>query len=202
MEGKKHLEHNQKKLDATPDIVNEWIKALNQCKEYVTTKLGKRTLFGAHTEQRLVAEPVEHYVGFAYEAILEGDWEWKDGRTLGQQLIRIADNRIGKEVEKYRLEKSKASSILVDDVNQMFYSDDPLAEQQSLLEEIVFKQKIDTIESAIIGNENLEMFWECVKGGMKREAIAEFMEKSPKQVDKIREKLINKIKNAPHFQVG
>jgi RNA binding exosome subunit len=66
----------------------------------------------------------------------------------------------------------------------------------------VFGKKISIIEEAIKGDENLEMFWECVKEGMKREAVADFMEKKPKQVDKLREKLISKIKSSPHFQLG
>lgn len=198
----KHLERNLKKLESTPDIDSQWIKALKKCREHVLTRLKRRTVFGAHTEERLGMDPVEYYVSFAYEAILDGHWEWKDGRTLGQQMVRIADNRIGKEVEKYRTEQSEQFSMASEDIDEYFFSYDLPPDEPTLVQEAVFSKKIAIIEEAIKGDENLEMFWECVKEGMKREDIAVFMEKQPKQIDKLREKLINKIKNSPLFQLG
>jgi hypothetical protein len=147
-------------------------------------------------------DPAEYYVQFAYDAIVDGHWEWKDERTLGQQLVRIADNRIGKEVEKYRTEQGGSFSMAGEKMDAFFYNDDPLPGEPTLVQEAVFNKKIAIIEDAIKGDENLEMFWECVKDGMKREAIATFMEKQPKQIDKLREKLMSKVKSSPHFQLG
>ena len=200
MEKGKHLQCNLKKLETVTD--NQWIKALNKCKDHVVTRLRKRTLFGAHTEERLGMDPVEYYVQFAYDAIADGHWEWKDGRTLGQQLVRIANNRIGKEVEKYQIEQRDSFSMAGEKMDDFFYTDDPLPGEPTLVQEVVFSKKIAIIEDAIKGDKNLEMFWECVKDGMKREAIAAFMEKQPKQIDKLREKLIGKVKSSPHFQLG
>jgi hypothetical protein len=196
-----HLISNQKKLDSIPDIDTQWVKALKKCRAHVITRLKRRTLFGAHTEERHGMDPVEYYVSFAYQAILEGNWEWKDGRTLGQQLVRIADNRIGKEVEKYKTEQNDQISMAGENIDDFFYSEDKPPDEPSLLQEAVFIKKISVIEEAIIGDVNLEAFWECIKDGMKREEIASFIEKSPKQIDKIREKLINKIKSSPHFEL-
>jgi len=196
----KHLERNLRKLATVTE--HQWIKALKKCRDHLVTRLRKRTLFGAHTEERLGMDPVEYYVQFAYDAIIDGHWEWKDGRTLGQQLVRIADNRVGKEVEKYRTEQGESFSIAGDDIDEIFYNADPLPGEPTLVQEVVFSKKIAIIEDAIKGDENLEMFWECVKDGMKREAIATFMEKQPKQIDKLREKLISKVKSSPHFQLG
>lgn len=201
MERGKHLKHNQEKLDATSDINSEWVKALEKCRDHVKIRLRKRTVFGAHTEERLGGDPIDYYVSFAYDAILDGHWEWKEGRTLSQQMIRIADNRIGKEVEKYHTEPDNNFSMTGDEIDMMFYSTDPLPGEPSFLEEISFNKQISIIEGSVQGDENLEMFWECVKDGMKRVDIADFMEKTPKQVDKMREKLVNKIKNSPYFQL-
>lgn len=200
MERGKHLKSNLKKLEFVTD--DQWIKALKKCKDHIERRLRRRTLFGAHTEERLGKDPLDYYVEYATDAIIEGEWEWKEGRTLGQQLIRIADNRIGKEVEKYKTESGGEFSMAADEIDETFYDDDLPPDQPTLVQEAVFSKKITIIEEAIKGDENLEMFWECVKEGMKREEIAIFMEKKPRQVDKLREKLINKIKNSPHFQLG
>jgi len=196
----KHLESNLKKLESVTDA--QWTKALEKCKKHVVTRLRKRTLFGAHAEERLGMDPVDYYISFAYDAIIDGHWEWRDGRTLGQQMVRIAENRIGKEVEIYKTGDNGQFSMAGEDIDDFFYSEDPPPGEPNLVKEAVFGKKISIIEEAIKGDENLEMFWECVKDGMKREAVAEFMEKKPKQVDKLREKLINKIKSSPHFQLG
>jgi hypothetical protein len=162
-------------------------------------------LFGAHTEERLGMDPVDYYVSYAYDAIIEGKWEWKSGRELGKQLIRIAENRIGKEVKKFKASddgKFSAAGDVIDemDTGDHFYSLDPPPANPSILQEAVYTKKIAIIEEAIKGDENLEIFWECIKEGMKRDAIATFMEKKPKQIDKLREKLKDKIKNSPHFE--
>lgn len=199
MERGKYLECNLKKLDSVSET--DWVNALKKCKKHVIARLRKRTLFGAHTDERLGMDPVGYYVEFAYDAILDGRWEWKDGRTLGQQMVRIADNRIGKEVEKYKAEDHGKFAMAGEDIDEFFYADDPLPDEPSLMQEAIFNKKIAIIEEAVKGDGDLEMFWECVKEGMKRDDIAKFMEKLPKQTDKLREKLINKIKDSPHFQL-
>lgn len=201
----RHLAGNLKKLGSVTD--SDWIVALNKCKKHVKTRLYKRTLFGAHSEERLGMDPVDYYVSYAYDAIIEGKWEWKDGRDLGKQLVRIADNRIGKEVEKSKTEKDgkfSAEGDVIDEMNtgDLFYSLDPPPANPSIVQEAVYSKKIGIIEEAIRGDDDMEIFWDCIKEGMKRDDIATFMEKKPKQIDKIREKLIDKIKSSPHFELG
>jgi hypothetical protein len=196
----KHLARNLKKIESVTET--DWVSALKMCKRHVITRLRKRTVFGAHTEERLGMDPVDYYVSFAYDVILDGHWAWKDGRTLGQQMVRIAENRIGKEVEKYKVEHYRQFAMAGEVIDEFFYSEDPPPGEPTLVQEAVFSKKIAVIEEVVKGDENLEMFWECVKDGMRRDAIAVFMEKQPKQIDKLREKLINKIKNSPHFQLG
>ncbi len=200
MERGKHLKRNLEKLESVTET--DWVGALGQCRDHVTLRLKRRTLFGAHAEERLGMDPVDYYVSYAYDAILDGQWEWKDGRTLGQQMVRIADNRIGKEVEKYKTSHDGKFSISGENIDAFFYSEDPPPGEPTIVQEAVFSKQIAIIEEAVKGNENLEIFWECVKDGMKRDEIAGFMEKKPKQIDKLREKLIGKIKSSPHFQLG
>lgn len=199
METGRHLSRNQKKLESVTD--KDWIRALKTCKTHVVTRLRKRTIFGAHAEARLGMDPIDYYVSFAYDAILDGNWEWKDELTLGQQMTRIAQSCISKEVEKYRTEHDDRITMASEDMDTFFYTDDPPPGEPTLEQEALFSKKITIIEETVKGDENLEIFWECIKDGMKRENIAEFMEKQPKQIDKLREKLIKKIKNSPHFQL-
>lgn len=189
-----------KKLEALIAPESEWAKALKKCRRHVQIRICRSTLFGAHSEERLGMDPVEYYVSFAYEAILEGHWEWKDERTLGQQLVRIAENRIGKEVELYRTEPRTQLLITNDDIDERFYSEDLPPAELTLIQDAVFNKKIEIIEESINGDGDLELFWECIKEGMKRNDIAVFMEKKPKQIDKLREKLIGKINKSHHFQ--
>lgn len=198
METGKHLKRNLEKLESVIDT--DWVVALKQCKDHVALRLRKRTLFGAHAEERLGMDPLEYYVSYAYDCILTGQWEWKDGRTLGQQLVRIADNRIGKEVEKYKTSHDGVFSTSAEKIEELFYSEDSPPEEPSIVQEAVFSKQIAVIEEAVKGEESLEIFWECVKDGMKRDEIADFMEKRPKQIDKLREKLIGKVKSSPDFQ--
>lgn len=140
-------------------------------------------------------DPVEFYVEYAYDALTNGNWEWKDDRTLGQQLIIIANNQIGKQVEKYRRENDPTHSVTGDDLDELCYSDDSPPNNPTQLQELLYEQQLQCIETAVREDKNLQIFWMCIKEGMKRQEIADFMEKTPKQIDKLREKLINKVKN-------
>lgn len=198
MKRRKYLELNLEKLESVSDT--DWIKALKKCRKHVAIRLQERTLFGAHTQERLGMDPVDYYLGYAYDAILNGDWEWKNGRTLGQQMVRIAENRIGKEVEKYKIEHNGQFAMPQEDIDKLFYAEIPQLGEPISTQEALFGKRISIIEEAVKGEGNLEIFWECVKEGMKRADIAKFMEMSPKQIDKIREKLVNKVKNSLQFQ--
>src|ERR1700744_3787019 len=98
METSRYYYSNQRRIEPLSDA--DWKAALAKCKEHIKWRLRQRTLSGAHSASNLGADPVDHYLGIAYEKLLAGDWEWKDDFTLGQQLIRIADSYISKQVEK------------------------------------------------------------------------------------------------------
>lgn len=200
MERGKHLQHNLKKLETVSDA--QWVKALEKCRKHVLLRLRKQALFGAHAAERLGMDPVDYYVSFAYDAIIEGNWEWNDKRTLGQQMARIAENRIGKEVEQYQKEPNGQFSMDGDKMDEIFYSSDLPPDQPTTIQEVVYAKKINIIEEAIQGNNDLEWFWDCVKEGMKPNEIAVFMEKDIRKIYKLRETLIDKVKASDHFQLG
>lgn len=203
METGKHFSKNQKKLDSTNELENQWIIALGKCRDHIRIRLKRRTVFGAHTDIRLGEDPYTYYISFAYNAILSGRWEWKDSHTLSEQMILIADSTISTEVEKFELEKHKQSEkIIKDNIKTIFYDQDVISENLDLVKEILIDKQISIIEEVIKGDSDLEYFWECIKDGMKRVDIIAFLEITPKQQDKLRERFIDKIKKSPYFEIG
>ena len=198
-----HFEPNQKRLAALEDRDQQWTAALVKCREHIRLRLKKRTTFGAHTAGRLGEDPVNYYVSYAYDAILSGDWEWKDEHTLSEQMIRIADSTISTEVEKMGTKKAATEKVKIvsTDTDELCYEQDPIEGEMDTVREIVINKQIAVIEEAIAGDEDLEFFWECVKEGKKPREIATLMEKTAKQLSKLREKFIKKIKTSPYFEM-
>lgn len=185
-----YYKKNQKRIASLDDA--DWKVALKKCKEHIKWKLKQKTLSGAHSASRLGAEPVEHYLGIAYEKILLGEWEWKDNYSLIEQMIRIVDSCISTEVEKRESKKEKSIKICYNDNDEEFYD---IAEPPDLEEEKVFEGRLQQIEQAIQGDSQLELFMEAVKEGMKRSDIAAMLDIQSRQLDKVREKLIRKVKS-------
>lgn len=191
METGPHYEKNQLRMVDLTEA--DWKVAIAKCKEHIKWRLKQKMLSGAHTASNLGADPIDHYLGLCYEKILTGEWEWKEKHTLAAQLIRIANSCISKEVEKIDTQKSESFKTVYKDVESEFYdlTDPPdSAEENGLME-----TRLNEIESAIRGDERLELMVDALKEGMKRTEIAELMEIKPKQFDKLREKLLRKIEN-------
>jgi hypothetical protein len=181
-------EANSKKIKTLSD--DDWRVAIKKCQDHVRWKLQKRTLFGAHTEKRLGMNPSEYYANVACEKIIGGFWEWKSGFTLSQQIIRVADSEISKEVEKSKT--NKAQSLKIDYTENIeFYEKDGDFDQES---EGEFQLRVDAVEKAVIGDAHLEELWTYVKEGYKRSEIAELMDLKLKQFDKLKEKLIERAR--------
>lgn len=138
------------------------------------------------------ADPIEHYLGISYEKILTGDWEWKDEYSLAEQMIRIVNSYIDTEIEKYESPKGKSFKIKYDDIEREFYD---LTDPPDLSEEAEYAERLQKIENAIKGDAQLELFMEAVREGMKRAEIAEMLEIQPRQLDKVREKLLKRVRN-------
>lgn len=170
----------------------DWKVALKKCKDHVKWKLKQKTLSGAHSASRLGTDPVDHYLGIAYEKILTGEWDWKIEYSLTEQMIRIIDSYINTEVEKKKTQKEKSFKTIYKDTEVEFYdlTDPP----DSTDEEAIFTERLKQIEVAICGDLQLELFMEAVKEGMKRSDVAAMLDLHPRQLDKVKERLMRKVR--------
>lgn len=185
-----YFEQNRQRLLNVSD--NDWKVALAKCKTFIKLKLKQRVLFGAHSPSNLGADPIEHYLGVAYEKILTGEWEWKEEHTLSEQMIRIAHKFIGNEVEKYKSPKGQALRITYCDIEEEFYC---FANAPPDEDEDEFQKRVQLIKDATAGDDQLTILYDCFAEGLKRREIAEMLDLEPKQVDKLKEKLERRIKN-------
>jgi hypothetical protein len=197
METGQYYLSNQRKIATLVEA--DWKTALHKCKEHIKWRLRQKTLSGAHAASNLGADPIDHYLGTAYEKILTGEWDWKDEHTLAQQMIRIADSYISKEVDKAKSSKGNMLKITYKDVEEEFYdlAAPPIDESEN--EEI--EKRLTFIEEAIAGEEDLEFMIEGLKEGKKRADIADLLGIGVRQFDKLREKLIRRIQNQPTNKV-
>lgn len=183
--------NNQKRIAELTEA--DWRVALAKCKEHIKWRLRQKTLSGAHSASNLGADPEDHYLGLSYEKILTGEWEWKEEYTLAEQMIRIVNSYISKEVEKATSVKGGLFKIIYKDVEEEFY--DVVDPPESTLENNINEARLQSIEAAVCGDEQLEFLVEALKEGKKRTEIAELLDILPRQLDKIREKLIRRVKN-------
>lgn len=199
-------EFNFRKLaDVSP---LEWKLALIKCEKHLDIRLKMKTLYGAHTAKNLGIDPKEYYMNFAEDALIFGYWQWKDDFDLSEQLIRIIDSRVTTVVKSYKSRKLKnerkieeglaPDTIEIDyrDVELDFYNLSSCDEfDTSKADE--YEQKIIEIEKIIKSHkdENVDFLWECIKEGKKRNEISDLMGVTPKQLDKIREKLMSITKS-------
>jgi DNA-directed RNA polymerase specialized sigma24 family protein len=160
--------------------------------------LKQRTLYGAHSNIRLGTDPVTFYIQTAYEKILYGYWDWKDGRSLTEQLIRVIDSVISTEVDKTDTKKSKEFKTEVRDVESDFYylgsPEESLSDIQE--ENAQYEARLTALENAVNGDEKLQFIFDAIKVGYKRGEIAELMGITPKQFDKLKERLYNTVRNS------
>jgi hypothetical protein len=196
------FDSNSKKINDISTL--EWKLALIKCEKHLDNRLKMKTLYGAHTSKNLGLDPKEYYMNFAEDALIFGYWQWKDDFDLSEQLIRIIDSRITTIVKSYRSRKLKnekkieegfaPDTIEIDykDVELDFYNLSSHDEfDTSKAEE--YEKKIIEIEKLFKSHkdENVEFLWECIKEGKKRNEISDLMGITPKQSDKIREKLMS-----------
>ena len=200
METGKYFESNHKKLQSIPDVDHQWAVAIDKCRDHVRFRLKKRTLYGAHTNERLGMNPLDYYLCYAYDAILSGNWEWKNKYSLSEQMVVIVESTLSTEVEKTKTTKAIQNKTVSGDDDDLFYKMEDVSTEVDMAHEILFETQVSVIEEEIKGDGDLEILWDCVKEGMKRADIAEFMEKTPKQFDKLRERFIMKIKNSSFFE--
>lgn len=66
------------------------------------TLVGGITRYGAHSESNLTINALTYYIEEAVLKLYRCKWQWKDGRSLSEQLIIIVDNLIQKNVESHK----------------------------------------------------------------------------------------------------
>lgn len=191
MELGEYYKKNQNRIASLSDA--DWKVALKKCKDHIRWKLKQKTLFGAHSASRLGADPVEHYLGISHEKILFGEWEWKDDYSLTEQMIRIVDSYISTEVEKKKTQKEKSFKTLYKHIEEEFY--DLVDPPDSTEEEAIFAERLQLIMGAIKGDAQLELFMEAIKERMKRCDVAVILDIQPRQLDKVREKLMRRVRS-------
>lgn len=187
-----YYSNNQRRFSTLKE--NDWKIVLRKCTKHLRIRLKQRTLSGAHSAGNLGTNPVDHYLEIAYTKLLGGEWEWKEKFTLLEQMIRLIDHEISAEVEKYKTPKSKALRIEYTDITDEFYLPDDT--EVTVDEENTFKEQCEALKSAASGDTELEIIYEAICEGMKRADIAELLGKTPKQFDKLKEKLVNKVKKS------
>lgn len=191
MELGEYYKKNQSRIASLTDA--DWKVALKKCKEHIQWKLKQKTLSGAHSASRLGADPVDHYLGVSYEKLLIGEWEWKDDHSLTEQMIRIVDSYISTEVEKKKTLKETAFKTIYTDKEEEFY--DLVDPPDSKEEEAIFAARLQLIEDALKGDSQLELFMEAVREGMKRSDVAAMLDMQPRQLDKVKDKLMRRVRN-------
>lgn len=185
-----HYTNNGERFSKTSD--SEWRTVLYKCKKHIRIRLKQKTITGAHAASTVGGDPVDHYLSLVYTKLLAGEWEWKPDYSLLQQMIRAIDSEISKQIEKYTTKKSESLRISYTDITDEFYVDDdvPYDEEQDKH----YQTQVEALNDAAKGDTELELIVDAIKEGMKRADIAELLGKTPKQFDKLKEKLINKIK--------
>lgn len=190
MEVGEYYEANHTKIATLSD--KDWRVALAKCKKHIRWRLRQRTLFGAHSPSNLGADPIDYYLGIAYEKILAGKWEWKEEYSLSEQMIRIANKFISDEVVKFKSEKGQSFKLVYKDIEEEFYG---LANAPPEIDEAEYEEKLRTIEAAVAEDSQLSIMVEALKEGHKRSDIAALLDIQPRQLDKLKEKLERKVKN-------
>ena len=108
----------------------EWREAIKKLGVYILRTIRGKTKYGAHSELVLGMSALDYYTGEAIEALLSGEWEWKEEMMLYDQLTRIAWSKISAQVEKYKrrmelhstVELNMASNVLnPEDVSEEYY---------------------------------------------------------------------------------
>lgn len=191
MELGEYYKQNQARIALLSE--RDWKIALKKCKNHIKWKLRQKTLSGAHSAERLGVDPVDHYLGISYEKILFGEWEWKEQYSLVEQMIRIINSYISTEVEKKKTKKEQSFKVDYTDNEDEFYDREGPPDPDE--EDTIYTDQLHKIETAIKGDSQLELFIGAVKEGMKRADIAMLLELQPRQLDKLRERLIRTVRN-------
>ena len=79
----------------------DWKAVRDRLAEFIRRRVGRNTRYGAHSESYLGMPAVDYYLGESVIRLLGGQWRWKEGLSLYEQLERIAGSLMSKQVEKF-----------------------------------------------------------------------------------------------------
>lgn len=192
METGDHFESNTRKLKNVTE--RDWAVAFDKCREHCKLRVEHRKLFGAHSRSKLVDEAEDYYTKQACELLISGGWEWKDEYSLGDQMIRIVGSKISAEVEKTKTKKAETLKHVTISLEETFYQ--PISSTSEELKEMeeLLSSQVECLELTVQGDTDLAYYWECIKEKMKRKEIAEVMDKTVRQIDKVREKFVDLVR--------
>ncbi|MES2648111.1 MAG: hypothetical protein V4717_14635 [Bacteroidota bacterium] len=190
MEFGPYYQRNQRKLASISEA--KWKETIAKCIRFIELKLKKKTLYGAHAGSLLGAEAVDHYISVAYERIISGYWEFQDDMDIAEQMMRVITSYISKAIEHTKTVKATVLNIKYTPIEEEFYEKEIDSGADDLLEDR-YASMIKSIEDTIKDDIELEIIWEAIKEGKTRYEIAELLDKTPRQFDKLREKLIRMV---------
>lgn len=180
------------KLVAVSD--SEWLAAMAKCREHMKLKLKRKTLTGAHSTAVLSMPAHDYYLTNAIQKLYEVDgWDWKFEKfTLTEQLIRIINSMISEQVRKYKVEKANNPAVQFTDDESVF--EDILTDEEAAEKEAVIDEFLGLTETAIKGDDNLEILYLHLMEGKAYPDIAKEMNMDIKKIYKLAEKLKEKVK--------
>jgi len=167
---KKYLE----RLLEVPET--EWMRITSILLTHLKIKLYNKTLFGAHSKQRLKMDPFTFYIDNSIIALYEGEWVWNyEQFSLLEQLKRIIDSKCSAEVEKYKRERHKPKKTFLVP-NPTLFSDLPDEDVHDEESDEYLKKFEDALNGACQGNEIYTKFIELKRKGLNYDEICTKME--------------------------
>lgn len=187
----KHGEWFEKNQERLQEVSKMDIRMARKClREYVIRKLRNNTLYGAHTVEWLGEEPIEYYSQTAWQKLCNGDWQWKENRSLIGQLCRIASCLIQMEVKKYKRAEARGETDVIHDFDMMFQVPDTMEADLDRKEE-----GFVMIMEAVQGKPELVAYVEAAfDGAANNEDIAEKLNMDVEEVLRIERRVLYKIK--------
>lgn len=159
----------------------EWDGICSRCKTWLRSKLWGKTSGGAHAEKELGLPAEDYYLNEAIALIYEFRWEWKFEKfSLTEQIIRICNSLISRQVEKFKSKKEVALDYN-DEIGLNVFDE-------------VYEEDIDNllrcIERIVAQDTRLCFYWEAIKEGYKPKMISELMNEPTNKTYKLNDKLI------------
>lgn len=164
----------------------EWAEILIRVKSSIKHRL-HYTDSGAHSVSELGMPALDYYATEAIEKIISLSWSWNpENISLTDQLIRIANSLISRQVDSYKRRKDNLEPITYEenlsyDVFDEVYDAD-------------IDKVLECIDRIAQADELLSEYWSAIKAQFKSKEIAELMNIDVNKVYKQNDKLIYQAK--------